>query len=169
MQRVYLTGLQPFGYYGAEVVGLDTREVAAAQSFFLQTVGSTCPSRSRTLSLLVLQEPTYRLALGPVITWTNLVWKAATCPGFEPSLPRLRELALNILARPPKAWNQVKGPFGAAIVSLQRVSWKFTTPFVLEDRMGQEVVLTCTSPAKVLCNLRAAWMHMLALKAARKF
>eukprot|EP00959_Pyramimonas_sp_CCMP1952_P228183 4771382-Pyramimonas_sp.AAC.1 len=106
MQMVYLAGIQSFGNYGAEVVGLGARGVATTQSFFLRAVGSARPSRSRTLSLLILQDPTFRLALGPVITWTNLVWKAAACPEFEPSLPRLRELASNILARPPRAWNQ---------------------------------------------------------------
>eukprot|EP00959_Pyramimonas_sp_CCMP1952_P435443 9117880-Pyramimonas_sp.AAC.1 len=44
MQRLYLGGLQQSGYYGAEVVGLDAREVAPAQIFFLQTLGSACPS-----------------------------------------------------------------------------------------------------------------------------
>eukprot|EP00959_Pyramimonas_sp_CCMP1952_P073094 1527472-Pyramimonas_sp.AAC.1 len=49
------------------------------------------------------------------------------------------------------------------------MSWKFVSPLVLEDHKGLEVVLPSTSPAKVLCDLRAAWMHMMAAKAASKF
>ena len=150
MQRLYISGLQSYGYYGAEVVGLDGKEVVSAQSFFLQTVGSTCPSRSRTLTLLLHEDPTYKLALGPALTWANLVWKATTSRDFEPSLPGLRELAEPVLHQGLRTWNQVKGPLGAAVLSLGRVSWYFKTTFVWVNHLGDEIHLPPPPPPNCL-------------------
>ncbi len=50
---------------------------------------------------------------------------------------------------PTKAWRNVKGPLGAAHLTLARMNWRFVNPFVIEDDRGYEVPLTTMSPAMV--------------------
>ncbi len=55
-----------------------------------------------------------------------------------------------------REWNSVRGPIGAAILSLQRLGWDMPSPFVLLDDWGEEIPLTRTSPALLAELLREA-------------
>ncbi len=64
MVTIFKTGLQAAGYYGSEVVGVNPKELQAAQHHYLEVCGSPCSSRSLFLSLCVLGDPTWRQAVG---------------------------------------------------------------------------------------------------------
>ena len=60
MTYVFKTGLQAFGYFGAEVVGMDDKELVQAQHQFLSLCGCPSQSRSKHLSLCLLTDPLWR-------------------------------------------------------------------------------------------------------------
>jgi hypothetical protein len=53
----------------------------------------------------------------------------------------------------------VRGPLGAAYLSLRRIGWAFLTPFQLVTAEGVTINLTDTAPAMVAYRLRLAWDH----------
>ena len=70
--------------------------------------------------------------MGPVLLWSQIVWRAVTgtaTTGFN--LPNLRQMAEKVLTRPPTAWSSCRGPMGAAYLSLKRIQWAFLSPFVI--------------------------------------
>ena len=91
MRDVFVTGLQSFSHYGAEVLGLDTQQLRTAHANYLGLVGSSVRSSSTNLALLALGDPLWRQALAPAFTWSSICWKAANDAAFQASvdLPRL--------------------------------------------------------------------------------
>ncbi len=55
----------------------------------------------------------------------------------------------------------MRGPIGAAILTLHRIGWKMTSPFTLEDDWGEEVALTKVTPALLATMLRDATFRTL--------
>ncbi len=55
-----------------------------------------------------------------------------------------------------RRWDIVKGPIGAAILSLHRVGWSMPSPFVLRDDWGEDVPLTKVTPAMLATMLKDA-------------
>ncbi len=59
----------------------------------------------------------------------------------------------------------VKGPIGAAHLSLKRIGWQFDTPLVLKSAEGALISLTTVSPALLSYHLQVAWKQNLGLRA----
>ncbi len=53
-------------------------------------------------------------------------------------------------------WAAVRGPLGAAILTLHRLGWRMDSPFVLTDDWGEELALTKITPAMLSDMLHAA-------------
>ncbi len=162
MRTVFVTGLQAFSHYGAEVVGLDTAQLRTAHANYLGLVGSSVKSASTNLALLALGDPLWRQALAPALTWSSICWKAANDRAFQANmdLPRLGALAGPVVERLPTSWGSVRGPLGAASRSLARVGWKFVTPFILHSGVGINFPLTSTSPAMISYHLQVSWARL---------
>eukprot|EP00975_Prorocentrum_lima_P069289 12925475-Prorocentrum_lima.AAC.1 len=47
------------------------------------------------------------------------------------------------------------------MVSLKRIKWQFKDPFTLITHVGQEIVLTMSSPVYVKQLVHGAWLFML--------
>eukprot|EP00959_Pyramimonas_sp_CCMP1952_P429177 8988713-Pyramimonas_sp.AAC.1 len=79
---------------------------------------------------MLMDDPMWRQALGPALSWAT-VWKAATGERREHavSLPELARMAKPVLSNLPRTWAAVRGPLGAAHLSLERIGWKFDGPF----------------------------------------
>ena len=93
-KKIWNTGLQQAGYFGAEILGLTDQEFQEARSLFLSVAGPKCATRSRSLSLAILEDPTWRSAMGPCIYWSTIVFRASQDPRkSEFTLPELRHLA----------------------------------------------------------------------------
>jgi hypothetical protein len=65
MVHLYKTGLQSFGYFGSEVVGMNDVELAQAQHHYLSLCGGVSQARHKHLSLCLLTDPLWRQAAGP--------------------------------------------------------------------------------------------------------
>ena len=106
MRKLYITGLQSYAYYGAEVVGVDHQQLKSAQSRYLSLVGSPARSRSASVALALAGDPLWRQALGPVLTWASIIWKSTTCAAFQSfiSLPQLGTLAGQVVQQLPRTW-----------------------------------------------------------------
>ena len=100
MRQMFVTGLQQFSTYGAEVVGFDHKQLQKARAAYLQLVGSPARSSSSALALAVLGDPLWRQALGPALTWATISWKAATSPAYQGyiDVPRLGQLAAPVIS-----------------------------------------------------------------------
>ncbi len=72
-------------------------------------------------------------------------------------LPRLGQLAAPALQKLPRNWGGVRGPLGAAGLSLGRIGWSFATPFAIQSPTGERFALTSTSPALIAYHLQLAW------------
>ncbi len=46
-----------------------------------------------------------------------------------------------------RAWAAVRGPVGAAALTLARVGWRMSSAFTCTNSRGEEIGLTTTSPA----------------------
>ena len=112
MRKLYVTGLQAYAFYGAEVVGLDAQQLRSAQAKYLSLVGSPARSRSAAVALAVAGDPLWRQGLGPVLTWSSIVWKATTSANFQAfaTLPQLGALAGPVVQALPRTWGGPKVP-----------------------------------------------------------
>ncbi len=60
-----------------------------------------------------------------------------------------------------RKWQAVKGPIGAAILTLHRLGWSMPSPFVVIDDWGEELALTKVTPAMLADLLREATFRAL--------
>ena len=159
MRELFVTGLQSASLYGAEVTGVDPAQLKEARTSYLNLVGSPATSSSTSLTLALAGDPLWRQGLGPALTWSSIVWKSATSSAFQQvmPLPQLGRLAGPAIQRLPRNWGAVRGPLGAAHLSLARVGWAFETPFTLRSPSGEIVPLTSTSPAMLAYHLQRDW------------
>ena len=58
---------EQFGRHGAGVTGLDPKELGEVQTFFLRLVGARGESRSRSVSLALHEDPTWKQGLAPAL------------------------------------------------------------------------------------------------------
>ncbi len=158
MVTLYKTGLQSFGFFGSEVVGMTDQELHRAQHHYLTLCGCPGQAKSKHLSLCLLSDPSWRQAVGPILVWASIVWKASTSPDLFAvwPLPWLGREAGKVIRSLPRTWAEVRGPLGAAYLSLRRLGWTFVTPFQISTDDGAVISLTDTSPEMVAYWLRTA-------------
>ncbi len=167
--KLWTTGLQSYGFHGADIMGLTDKELFDAQTLMLRVVASKSPTMSRTMSLLLVEDPTYKLGMGPLLQWHSIVWKSATQQGHNlPSMPALRAMAATILEKAPRPWKQVKGPWGSISMSLFRIQWRWVSPFEFATRAGHVVNLITTSPRLLQKWVRKDWLKTLSTYAAER-
>ncbi len=171
---MFIAGLAPEANYGAEVWGVSDAEAIKLRRTAAKALLPRSRCRSLTALHLVHGMPTCREELRTVIHFAKQVWRAATdrdaASARGMSLPDIRRhweaahegikevvnkyrdsradgggAVGNKAAR--RAWDAIRGPVGAAALTLARIGWSFKSPFVLADAFGDEVVLTTTSPA----------------------
>ncbi len=67
-----------------------------------------------------------------------------------------------------REWREVRGPIGAAILSLHRIGWQMSSPFTLIDDRGEELPLTKVTPAMLSTLLYEATLRSLERYAGAK-
>ncbi len=180
--RIFRAGLLPAATYDAPIWGIADAEVTKLRRLAATTMSPRAPGRSLSMTLLWHGVPTADAEHAPILQYAKMTWKAATRReearmrggsitdlrraweaarvGFDPLVERL----LN--ARGPDgkipravargAWRNVRGPIAAAAVTMARVGWRFTAPFVVQDADGVDYCLTTTSPMLLRDLLRGA-------------
>ena len=169
MRELFITGLQAYSHYGSEVAGLDAQQLKRGRANYLDLVGATVRSAKTSLTLAAMGDPLWRHALGPALTWSSIVWRATTSTDFKQviTVPELGRLAGPIMVKAPRTWGEVRGPLGAAVLSLRRIGWVFDNCLTLITDKGVKLPLTSTSPALVAYHAQVAWKRVLARDAAR--
>ncbi len=83
------------------------------------------------------------------------------------TVPELGRLAGPIMVKAPRTWGEVRGPLGAAVLSLRRIGWTFDNSLTLLTDEGVKLPLTSTSPALIAYHAQVAWKRTTARSAAR--
>ena len=147
-------GLAPQGCYGAEVTGFSNGELRSAKRSLAAGSGPQAGGRSLSAVLLLEGDDTWRAAVAPITRWAEEVWRASNGSGGGLCLPELRRIWVGALERAPTKWAQVRGPVGAALLSVQRLGWSWPEPFVLHDPRGTVFKLTEIAPSMLRRLLR---------------
>ncbi len=177
---IFCAGPLPEAVYGAAVNGLSDAEVLTLRRCAAQAY--TPRARGRSLSRLLLIEgvPTWRAETEVIMEYSRQVWAAslrgaATADDGTMTLAELSRLwhAVDTKSILPKegqsrAWAEVKGPIGAAWLSLHRIGWTMRGPFTLRDHNGEDLILTTTTPALLASLLKHAVMRTLQLQVGEK-
>ncbi len=175
--KVFTAGIAPEATYGAEIWGVSDAEAVRLKRAASRALKLWSRCRSLTTVHLIHNLPTCKEELRPITQFAKQVWRAATdkeaASARGTTLPELRRLwddahgaAKPIVDRylraktdgdgavdnreARRAWDAVRGPVGAAALSLARIGWTFKSAFTLADAHGDEVLLTVTSPAMLV-------------------
>ncbi len=172
--KVFTAGIAPQANYGAEIWGVSDAESTALRRAAARALRPWSRCRSLTTVHLLHGLPTCKEDLRTVVHYAKQVWRAAAdkkaAAARDMDLTALRQLWEKAFAgaeqivsgysqakrlgggaissrEARRAWDAVKGPVGAAALSLARVGWSFRNAFSLTDAHGEEVLLTVTSPS----------------------
>ncbi len=179
-KKIFTTGVLPDAAWGAAVNGLDDGEAHRLRQVAAVAVGPKARGRSLHMTMLVAGVPTWRAEVAPLLQLAREVWRAASGQA-RPGDMRLPDLAAAWRSIEPKnlvrdsgnttrrKWTDVRGPMGAAWLTLHRLAWSWTSPFVLHDDRGIEVSLIRNSPATIAKMLHAAVARQLERGVAAKW
>ena len=114
-------------------------------------------SSSLTAKLIIHNDPCWLGAVGPALSWAEECWRAATAsPCAHLSVGTLSKLWHQMSGRHAADWARCRGPLNAAILSLQRLSWRMVGPFTwLTDQNVEVSPLKC-SPKLIADMMRDA-------------
>ena len=104
---------------------------------------------SLALSLLIEGDPTIEVALAPAVRWAEEVWAAACGDPWALQLTTLRKHWQGAQCKRPGRWGQVRGPLGAAALTLRRLGWAWNSAFVFTSPQGHQCELTAWAPAAI--------------------
>ncbi len=180
--KVFRTGLLPSAAYDAPVWGIDCDEALRLRRLAATAMAPRARGLSLTATHMWYGHPTADAESSPVVQYARMVWKAVTEQKdardrgtsladirgmwesaekyFGPVVRTLRTAREEDLEVPLKmtraAWSSLRGPIGAAALTLERVGWTFVSPFVIQDERGATYMMTSTSPALVRDLMRHA-------------
>ncbi len=177
---IFMAGPLPEATYGAAVNGLSDAEVLAIRRCAAQAY--TPRARGRSLSRLLLIEgvPTWRAEVEVILEYSRQVWRssllgAETAADGTLTLAQISRLWHAVSSEGlvsadggRRNWAAVRGPIGAARLSLHRVGWSMKGPFTLVDHDGEDIKLTVTTPAMLAVMLKRAVTRTLQAQVGKK-
>ncbi len=173
MPTIFCAGPLPEAVYGAAVNGMSDAEVLTLRRCAAQAYTPRARGRSLSRLLLLVGVPTWRAEVEVILEYSRQVWQASllgadVAEDGTLSLAQLSRMwhAVSTKEILPGAgdrrnWAAVRGPIGAAWLSLHRIGWTMSGPFTLRDHDGEELVLTTTTPALLAQLLKHAVMRTL--------
>ncbi len=195
-RSIFTVGVAPSAAYDAPVWGITDQEVVSLRRTAAAALRPTARNRSLTMAHLLHQLPTARFEVAPVVQYARAVWKANTARTNAAmrkcALPDIRgwweatmSEAADIVATydaagvagdgkarrrsAAKAWRRIRGPIGAAALTLRRIGWSFTSPFTVTDDRGVEITLTHTTPQLLTDQLTEGVRRSLERQVAAKW
>ncbi len=166
--NIFMAGPLPEAVYGAAVNGLSDKEVLRVRRAAALSYSPRAKGRSLTRLLAIVGIPTWRAEVEVVLQYAKEVWAAALLGHHKPSTGQLTLAdisrlwhAVNPLSgrgggMKRAAWDSARGPITAMGLSLRRVGWSMTSPFVFVNADREEVPLTKVSPGMLAHMLREA-------------
>ncbi len=192
--KVFRVGMLPSAAYDSPIWGIDDLEALRLRR--LAAAAMMPKARGRSLDMVHIWHglPTADAEVAAVVQYARMVWAAivdrrraeergasikdirrtweAAAVQFEPVVGRYeagRTQGGNVPRRTSRAaWESIRGPVGAAALTLARVGWRFDGPFKIHDGAGTEVVLTKSSPAMIRGIMRDATRRLYERRAAAR-
>ena len=153
---VAAAGLAPQGGYGAEITGLSDPELLGLRRALAAGAGPKAAGRSLAAALLLEGDAAWSFSVAPVVRWAAEVWRAGVGAVGGLALPVLRQRWSLVSASWPSSWRHVKGPLGAAHLSLKRLGWCWVDAFRIMTDEGILLSFIEHSPKAIRDALRHA-------------
>ncbi len=170
---IFTSGPLPEAVYGAAVNGLTDMEVVALRRAAAHAYTPRAKGRSLRRLMALVGLPTWKAEVEVILQFAKEVWHASLLGPAIPSngqmtLPQVSQIwhAVDTTAvfhadGERRRWCNARGPITSMHLTLHRIGWKATSPFVLRDDFGDDVVLTKTSPQLLAQMLKAAALRSL--------
>ena len=168
---ISIAGGRPSLTYGAACYGISNTELLRLRRTLSRTMKPTARGRSLDALHLIKGDPMDTQAHAPILAWSSECWRASCAAGGIGCRLTLADLSRAwdaCVPDRPLTWRQVRGPMGALLLSLERLSWRATGPFAWKDDLGYSVQLTSMSPALIKMKVRGAHYRWLERGLARK-
>ena len=143
---VATAGLLPQASYAAEVTGITPHEARALRRTAARAMDSAGAGRSAERLLLVQGDPVAKLVVAPVVRWAEEVWNRTAGDSHGLTIGTLARAHAATAAKPPKRWQEVRGPTDAAWLTLHQLGWRWQSPFKLVDGKGTHWGMAAASP-----------------------
>ncbi len=164
---VFATGQLAEAEYGAAVHGFTDSEVVKLHRAAAQALTPRARGRSLRRTILLAGAPTWRAETAIIAQYARQVWQAVTRrPEDLNGGMSLAEIAKtwrgaqnsDIIDADTgrRHWQRTRGPISSMMLSLHRIGWTMTSPFIMQDHKKQDIVLTKVSPALLMTMLKAA-------------
>ena len=135
--------------YGAEVYGVNGGVLEAYRESSGAAALGDSAGRSLTVGFLLAkkggQDPMHTVGIAPIYAWAMETWRR------RESLTVLKVAWRGVrekMRAAKRMWAVVRGPAAAAWASLQRLGWKFVSPFTVLSDIGREYNLLEISPKR---------------------
>ena len=140
-------GVIPAAAFGSEVNGLSDRELLIIQQVQGAATAPATSGRSLSASLLATGDDTWRAAAAPMRRWQKEAWRNTvgdsrakfTKKELQDAWDETLKLQHEWYFRDgsPK-WASTRGPIGATILTMERMGWTQSGPFVWNDDLNIE-------------------------------
>ena len=168
--RVFNQGVIPAIEYGTQVWGYSTQAIRDLQSFYLSAVAPPGKGKSRSKTLLLWDNMSWRPATAPILSYAKVIWQAVSSPQIAvvPLATLVRWYNAASRRAKPRHWGDVTGPFSAMHLSLERIGWKLSSFATMVDHREQSHNLVSIGPKMLAGLLREAWRDRLGQQAATR-
>ncbi len=173
--QVVTRGARPAATYGAPVHGVSDSELNQLSALTAFATSPSTRGTSRTLKLLIADDPAVAANAAVLSQWAAAVWRAC-----GPSQRRKRTdptpLLMNAaLTKAEKqmadngyAWSAVTGPASAAVLTARRIGWKHLSGFRIQDERGSLLDMAVTDPRGITAAVERATRVAAEVRAGRK-
>ncbi len=148
---IFATGQLAEAEYGAAVHGFTDLEVVKLHRAAAQALTPRARGRSLRRTILLAGAPTWRAETAVVAQYARQVWQAVTRRPEDLngglSLTEISKIwhgAQNAdlidAGSGKRHWPRTRGPISSMLLSLHRIGWGMTSPFVMRDHKNQDIV-----------------------------
>ena len=108
--------------------------------------------------------------MAPVVQFAKEAWRSLLCPGRQGIivLGQLGAMWRQIKLQTPKRWMDIRGPIGAAILSIKRLRGEWHEPFVLTSDLGVQIPFLVVGPKFLGLEMARAYRRNLERAAASR-
>ena len=145
------TGVLPHDTYGAELLGVGSKELGMLRAEFVKCCGHTLMGAPRDLQVLACgsaRDPVFSVRMAPLLRWCREVWlrTSANCRFKDCLLHAEIWLVRHKLANAGKG-KLPHGPLLGIFMALEQLGWKYSSPLVLSTSDGFELDMSEVAPA----------------------
>ena len=157
MTGVWMAGPSTSVAFGAQVYGVNGSALERARKICGSVVLPGGGGRSLTRGFRIAKrehmDPICHEGIAPIHAWGMEAWLRK---GDLTQMKVAWRYARDSLKGARRPWSRVRGPASAAWASLERIGWKFTSPFTMKSDRGIIYDVREVSPKRLLRRLKEA-------------